>query len=155
MRRVTSAKRRTISYLTPSEHAVVELVERGLSNAEVALRRGVSVSTICNQLTAAYRKLRVASRRELRAVSSPASTERLSHSRQSCGLSSRERQILALVASGHANKVIAPIVGVSVSTVSTLLTRARRKLASVAPMPLVAAQEREHEQHQHGRVRAL
>jgi DNA-binding CsgD family transcriptional regulator len=115
--------------LTPSERAAIELVAQGLSNAEVALARGVSVNTIVNQLTSAYRKLRVSGRRELRAASSPSPAERLARVNQQHRLSPREQQVLALAESGYANKVIAPTVGVGISTVSTTLTRARRKLA--------------------------
>lgn len=140
------------SALTPSERAVIELVARGLPNTEVALLRGVSTSTISNQLTTAYRKLRVGGRRELRAASDPSSAESLAHPDQWRGLSPREQQVLALVERGLANKVIAPTVGVGVSTVSTLLTRARRKLASSAPTPLVTAQEPGDDQQENGSV---
>jgi len=53
--------------LSPGEDAVVELAALGLSNREIALRRGCSVRTVANQLASAYRKLRVSGRRELRA----------------------------------------------------------------------------------------
>src|SRR5687768_12347373 len=53
--------------LTPAEAASVSLVVRGLSNRSGAQARGVSASTFVNQLSAAYRKLGVTSRRELRA----------------------------------------------------------------------------------------
>ncbi|MFZ5495816.1 MAG: LuxR C-terminal-related transcriptional regulator [Verrucomicrobiota bacterium] len=42
-------------------------------------------------------------------------------------ITSREQEILALAERGHANKIIAEATGVAFSTVSTLLTRARRK----------------------------
>jgi DNA-binding CsgD family transcriptional regulator len=118
---------RTGVALTFSERAVVELVMQGLSNREMALARGVSVQTIANQLTIAYRKLGVQSRRELRArwmasASMLASLDAV--------LTPREREVLHLVQQGHANKVIAPTVGVAISTVSTLLTRLRRKLST-------------------------
>ncbi len=118
---------RTGSSLTFSERAVVELVMRGLSNRDIALARGVSVQTTANQLTIAYRKLGVQSRRELRArwVASASVLASLD-----VVLTPREREILHLVRQGHANKVIAPTVGVAISTVSTLLTRLRRKLST-------------------------
>jgi hypothetical protein len=53
------------------------------------------------------------------------------------GLTLRERQVLAYAALGHANKVIAYELGLSVSTVSTHLTRARAKLRS--PLGAVVA----------------
>lgn len=43
-------------------------------------------------------------------------------------LTTRERQVLAYAELGHSNKLIAYSLGLSVSTVSTLLSRARRKL---------------------------
>jgi DNA-binding NarL/FixJ family response regulator len=43
-------------------------------------------------------------------------------------LSPRERQVVAYVALGHANKVIAYELGLSPSTVAVLITRASRKL---------------------------
>lgn len=135
--------------LTPSERAVIELVARGLSTARVALLRGVSIYTISNQLTTAYRKLRVGGRRELRAAAS--TRVRVARPNQRL-LSPRELQVLALAENGHANKVIAPIVGVGISTVSTLLTRARRKLASSAPTPLVVTPEPRSDQQEDGPV---
>ena len=56
------------SALTASERAVVELVERGCSNRQIAELRGASARTVANQLTMAYKKLGVTSRRELRAL---------------------------------------------------------------------------------------
>jgi DNA-binding CsgD family transcriptional regulator len=57
--------------LTPAEKAVVELAASGLSNAAIARRRRSKPRTIANQLAAAYRKLGVGSRRELRAKFAP------------------------------------------------------------------------------------
>ena len=59
------------SSLTPAERAVVELAASGLSNAAIARRRHATPRTIANQLAAAYKKLGVGSRRELRAKFSP------------------------------------------------------------------------------------
>jgi DNA-binding CsgD family transcriptional regulator len=53
--------------LTTAERAVVELTLDGLSNAAVARKRRCSPRTVANQLAAAYKKLGVGSRRELRA----------------------------------------------------------------------------------------
>jgi DNA-binding CsgD family transcriptional regulator len=130
--------------LTQAERAIIELAARGLTNQELASSRGVSERTVANQLTLAYRKLRIAGRRELRAKLGcgvrasvpcpdafpaghsppplPAPSDRLPR-----GLSSRERQVLSLVDLGQSNKLIAYSLGLSVSTVSTTLTRARRK----------------------------
>lgn len=51
--------------LTKAEQAVVALVVDGLSNAEIAERRGTSVHTVSNQLAAIFRKTGVGSRVEL------------------------------------------------------------------------------------------
>lgn len=48
-------------------------------------------------------------------------------------LTRRERQVLAYAALGHSNKLIAYTLGLSVSTVSTHLTRARMKLGCAVP----------------------
>jgi DNA-binding CsgD family transcriptional regulator len=51
--------------LTPAEVEVVRLVLDGLTNSEIAERRGVSDRTVANQLASVYRKLNVNSRAEL------------------------------------------------------------------------------------------
>ena len=56
---------RALDSLTEAERAVATLVIDGLSNAEIATRRGTSVRTVANQLQSLYRKLNVASRLEL------------------------------------------------------------------------------------------
>ena len=56
-----------LSRLTAAEGQVARLVMEGLSNREIAQRRGSSLRTIVNQLAGIYRKLGVGSRRELRA----------------------------------------------------------------------------------------
>jgi DNA-binding NarL/FixJ family response regulator len=51
--------------LSPSERAVIALIERGLSNAQIAERRGTSTHTVANQVARVFRKLGVGSRAEL------------------------------------------------------------------------------------------
>ena len=51
--------------LTPAERDIVMRVCDGQSNAEIARQRGVSVSTVANQLGEIYRKVGVGSRGEL------------------------------------------------------------------------------------------
>jgi DNA-binding CsgD family transcriptional regulator len=117
--------------LTSAERHLVELAARGLSNQELALLRGSSTRTVEKQLSAAYRKLGVMSRRELRALLNRPSAlkpETPAHS-----LSAREQRVLHLVEAGHSNKLIAHSLGVAVSTVSTVLTRGRRKLGQDTP----------------------
>ena len=110
--------------LTAAESMLVHLVARGLSNEQLASARGASRSTIANQLTHAYRKLGVRGRRELCALIGrecvPLPPPKF--------LSRREREVLALADFGQSNKFIAHSLGLSVSTISTMLTRARRKL---------------------------
>lgn len=53
--------------LTRSEQAVVALAVAGRSNGAIAAERGSSPRTIANQLAAAYQKLGLSGRRELRA----------------------------------------------------------------------------------------
>lgn len=52
--------------LTPRENEVAELMRRGLTNAEIAQRLGVSVNTVKKHLASAYEKLGVRSRRQVR-----------------------------------------------------------------------------------------
>ncbi len=118
--------------LTPAERQAVELATRGFSNQHVAELRGTSLHTTANQLHAAYRKLGVASRRELRAV---LGVGRAAPRRSGCSLSPREVEVLSLVEQGQANKVIAATLGVAISTVSTTVTRARRKLGRIGTNP--------------------
>jgi DNA-binding NarL/FixJ family response regulator len=51
--------------VTPHEQRVVHLVERGLTNAEIAGVLGVSRHTIRNQLASVFTKLEVSRRAEL------------------------------------------------------------------------------------------
>jgi DNA-binding NarL/FixJ family response regulator len=118
--------------LTLCERATVELAAGGLSNSEIARVRGVALSTLTKQLSSAYKKLGVASRRELRATWPLTRPRRPGGYPDTHALSERERQVLTFAAGGYANKVIAMNVGVCLSTVSTLLTRARRKIRARA-----------------------
>lgn len=54
--------------LTAAEEHVVALVLEGLSNAQIARRRGTRERTVANQLASIFRKLGVSSRSELAAV---------------------------------------------------------------------------------------
>jgi DNA-binding CsgD family transcriptional regulator len=53
--------------LTPAEAEVASLACAGLTNAEIAARRGASVRTVANQIAAVLRKTGAASPRELAA----------------------------------------------------------------------------------------
>lgn len=58
-------------------------------------------------------------------------------------LSGRERTVLVMASKGHANKHIAATLSLSTSSVSTLLRRARDKLAGRVPPDLLGALCRE------------
>jgi DNA-binding CsgD family transcriptional regulator len=53
--------------ITAAERVVLGLAAAGLSNAQIAARRGVSPRTVANQIASAFRKLGVRSRLELEA----------------------------------------------------------------------------------------
>jgi DNA-binding CsgD family transcriptional regulator len=54
-----------IAGLTQAESDVVALLSSGCSNGEIAARRGTSVRTVGNQLSAIFKKLGLSSRNEL------------------------------------------------------------------------------------------
>jgi DNA-binding NarL/FixJ family response regulator len=56
---------RRFAELSVSEREVVELVQRGLSNKEIASARGRSVATVKNQLASVFQKFGVTSRTRL------------------------------------------------------------------------------------------
>jgi len=56
---------RRFAQLSASEREVVELVQRGLSNKEIASARGRSVATVKNQLASVFQKFGVTSRTRL------------------------------------------------------------------------------------------
>jgi DNA-binding NarL/FixJ family response regulator len=51
--------------VTPHEQRVVKLLERGLTNPEIAGVLGVSAHTVRNQVASVFRKLHVSRRAEL------------------------------------------------------------------------------------------
>ena len=54
--------------LTPAERDVADLVARGLTNPEIAVRLGVSAGTVKDHVSSALRKLGVRTRVELAAA---------------------------------------------------------------------------------------
>ena len=56
-----------VSGLTDAERVVTSDAARGLSNLQIAKRRGRSPRTVANQLSSAFRKLGVSSRADLAA----------------------------------------------------------------------------------------
>jgi DNA-binding NarL/FixJ family response regulator len=57
-----------VEALTPSEYRVAELAARGLANSDIAQTLFVTTRTVETHLTAAYRKLGIASRSSLASV---------------------------------------------------------------------------------------
>jgi DNA-binding NarL/FixJ family response regulator len=64
---VTEPSPNGIRSLTPSERAVYERLVAGWSTVAIAKERHTSARTVANQVAALYRKLKITSRRELRA----------------------------------------------------------------------------------------
>jgi DNA-binding CsgD family transcriptional regulator len=62
--------------LTPSERRIAELAAAGASNREIAAQLFLSVRTVETHLTSAYRRLGIASRRQLPGALASASVER-------------------------------------------------------------------------------
>lgn len=54
-----------LAHLTPAEQSVADLVLAGLTNAQIAARRGTRERTVVNQLARIFRKFGVFSRAEL------------------------------------------------------------------------------------------
>lgn len=67
------AERPRVSWaeFTIAERAVLALVRQGLTNAEIATRRGTSERTIANQVASMLKKSRAPSRRALAALTTP------------------------------------------------------------------------------------
>jgi DNA-binding NarL/FixJ family response regulator len=64
------ARPKELSELTRAEAAVLDGVLRGLSNAEIARRRGAAVRTVANQLASLFRKLGAHSRLDVALLAS-------------------------------------------------------------------------------------
>ena len=154
--------------LTPAERAVVQLALAGLGNAAIAEARKAALSTVENQLSAAYKKLGVSSRVELArtlagrrdhvdpAVSALLSGEwRLVESFDSGSrrfliaaaaqdpLSPSEKEVLARRAGGALLKQIAADLGLSEPTVSRRLKSGMHKLGLRTVADLVRLYETE------------
>ncbi len=67
LERISARKPRPSGELTPSEHRIVELAAKGLSNKEIAQELVVTVNTVERHLSHAYAKLGVRSRTQLAA----------------------------------------------------------------------------------------
>jgi DNA-binding CsgD family transcriptional regulator len=51
--------------ITPAEREIIRWLLKGMSNAEIARRRGTSARTVANQIASIFRKFGVSSRSEL------------------------------------------------------------------------------------------
>ena len=114
-----------IDELTRAERDVLVTVLAGRTNCYIALARGTSEKTVANQVSQILRKSGSSSRRELRARlrSHPPCCEKLT---------AREREVFTNAVSGKSNKLIAFELGVTVSTVGVLYSRAARKAGAAA-----------------------
>jgi DNA-binding CsgD family transcriptional regulator len=117
--------------LTAAEVDVVARVLAGESNAEIARARRSTSRTVANLLARSYRKLGVASRRELAAKLTVGTCLRFPQ------LSIREQQVAALVALGHSNKLIAYELDLALSTIGGLLADLCKKLGVRTTVELV------------------
>jgi DNA-binding NarL/FixJ family response regulator len=113
--------------ISTSEAFVLERVLAGASNEAIARERGTSKRTVEKQVASLLRKVGVRSRRELFAL---VAGDKKDLELPDLSLTARERQVAALAALGHANKVIAFELGIAQSTVAVLLSRAAHKLGA-------------------------
>jgi DNA-binding NarL/FixJ family response regulator len=126
--------------LTPAEWDVAALALLGLSNSEIATRRGCSTRTVANQMSSTFRKLGIASRGELGAWARARTAWAGSTSVvEPDVLTAREARVLAQLACGCANKRIAIELDLAPSTVSSVARRALRKLGVARPWHLKIA----------------
>jgi DNA-binding CsgD family transcriptional regulator len=124
-----------IEILTASEREVARLALAGLANRSIAEARRSSVRTVANLLARVFRKLGVRSRAELAALAfDPPPCH---HVAALAALSTRERQVLARVATGATNKLVAYEIGIAEASVASYLRRAALKLGVRTRVDLV------------------
>ena len=148
----TPGKVRVRGALTGAEKEIIARIFAGQSNAEIAAARAAALRTVANQVAALLRKLRAASRHELLpAVIARGGVERseldgeirvrfehggdlymilLQPAAQAphTSLRPREQAVVERVARGMSDKQIAYELGIAVSSVSTMLWRARQRV---------------------------
>jgi DNA-binding CsgD family transcriptional regulator len=120
--------------LTASEREVAALALSGLANRAIAEARHSSPRTVANLLARVFKKLGVRSRSELAALPGAA---RSSGDNGLDALSTREREVLAWVARGATNKLVAYELGVTEPSVASYLRRAALKLGARSRVELV------------------
>ncbi|HEX8940668.1 MAG TPA: helix-turn-helix transcriptional regulator [Candidatus Limnocylindrales bacterium] len=117
--------------LTPREAEVLAWLGHGETNAGIGGLLFIAPGTVKKHLDAIYAKLGVGGRIEAAVFLSPTTPSTLGAARQGLdrpALTTREREVLALVARGHANAVIAGHLGLTVGTVKTHLDHIYAKL---------------------------
>jgi DNA-binding CsgD family transcriptional regulator len=124
--------------MTRSELHVAQLAASGLSNSAIAVLRQTSVRTVANQMGRVLRQLGIGSRLALATRADVAPTGDATVANWSL-LTERQREVLARIASGTPQKVVAIDLGVSASTVSGALREARARLGFASIAQMVAA----------------
>lgn len=111
--------------LSPNEALVAGLVAEGLTNAEIARARGVSLDTVAHQVASARRKLGARSRYELAKLSAPP-LELPSTALEALG--EEEREVVELAMRSERLRAIAAALGLPLDGVASRLRSAMRKL---------------------------
>ncbi|WP_373283248.1 LuxR C-terminal-related transcriptional regulator, partial [Nocardia vinacea] len=115
--------------LTKRQAQVLALVAEGKTNAEIGAALGIAASTAMIHLVNIRHKLRVSGRAGLAVTAARAGALPEQDSADiGSPLTDREKEVLALVATGKSNPEIAAALGISVQTVETHLARTTSKL---------------------------
>jgi DNA-binding CsgD family transcriptional regulator len=116
-----------MAQLTDAQRRVAVAAAAGLSNRQVAELLGISERTVENHLRAAFRKLGVQRRQELKPHLGP----RNGHGRNSATaehLTRREGEVALLVGRAMSDKMVAETLRISVRTVESHVARVLDKL---------------------------
>jgi DNA-binding NarL/FixJ family response regulator len=109
-----------------SDQIVQDALDAGASGLVLKAEAG---KTLADAIRAIFARGEFISERVRRAAGrDPVSGEKRPHSRAALGLTSRERQVLQLLAEGQANKEVATALGISTKTAETHRARIMAKL---------------------------